>query len=80
MVEKVMIQMMTIRMLKNRELIFRSLAVEAKAWAPVVSPTIFLSLDWKRPDGQWHWSWPMERQVLTQLPITFLAHCAPLNL
>ena len=71
---------MAVRMVKNRELMFRHLAVEAKAWAPVVSPTIFLSLDWKRPDGQWHWSWPMERQVLTQLPITFLAHCAPLNL
>lgn len=36
---------MAVRMVKNRELMFRHLAVEAKAWAPVVSPTIFLSLD-----------------------------------
>jgi hypothetical protein len=36
-------QIMTIRMLKIRELIFRHLAVEA--WVPITSPTIFLSLD-----------------------------------
>ena len=40
-----MMQIMTIRMLKIRELIFRHLAVEAWAWAPITSPTIFLSLE-----------------------------------
>lgn len=38
-------KMMVMRTVKIRELMFRHLAVEAYDWAPVASPTIFLSLD-----------------------------------
>ncbi|EDK97386.1 RIKEN cDNA 2900011O08, isoform CRA_b [Mus musculus] len=55
-VAKKVMKRMTMTTERIRQLMFRHLAVEAKAWAPVISPTIFLSLDFT--DLQQGWSEP----------------------
>lgn len=40
---------------RTRAQTFRHLAVDAKLWAPVTSPTIFRSLDWGRGEGRGVW-------------------------